>query len=68
LGGREEGEWKKGQDQVWKEMWELKRGLGEEGGGRIAHVLPDFHLCSGQADVGGLPDAFHSAPGGHLSL
>jgi hypothetical protein len=39
---------------------------GREGGKN--HILPEFHLCSGQADVGGLPDAFHSAPGGHPSL
>jgi hypothetical protein len=26
-----------------------------------------FFLCSGQADMGGLPDAFYSALGGHLS-
>ena len=39
---------------------------GREGG--KTHALPEFHLCSGQADVGGLPDAFHSAPGGHPSL
>jgi hypothetical protein len=39
-------------------LWvEVKRGVGES-----AHVPPEF-LCSGQADVGGLPDAF---PGGHL--
>ena len=38
-----------------------KRGRGEEGGGRIAHVWPEFHLCSGQAEVGRLPDTFHSA-------
>jgi hypothetical protein len=37
-------------------------------GGRIAHIPPEFHLCSGQADVGGLPDTFHSAQGGHPSL
>jgi hypothetical protein len=29
--------------------------------------LPEF-LCSGQADAGGLPDAFHSASGRHLAL
>ena len=42
-------------------------GAGEGGVGRIAHIWPEFLLCSGQADVGGLPDAFHSALGGHLS-
>jgi hypothetical protein len=41
-------------------------GPGREGRGRIAHGQPELHLCSGQADEGGLPDAFHSAPGGHL--
>jgi hypothetical protein len=44
-----------------------KEGVGERGEGRIAHVWPEFLLCSGQAEAGGLPDAFHSAPGGHLS-
>ena len=48
-------------------MWELKRRLGKERGGRIAHVWPEFHLCSGQADVGGLLEDFHWAPGRHLS-
>ena len=40
-------------------------GQGKEGEGRIAHVWPEFLLCSGQADLGGLPDAFHSDPGGN---
>jgi hypothetical protein len=40
---------------------------GRKGKGRIAHFQPDFFLCSGQADLGGLPDAFHWAPRGHLS-
>ena len=44
-----------------------KGGQGKEGEGRIAHVQPEFLLCSGQADAGGLPDTFHSALGGHLS-
>ena len=35
-----------------------KKGPGERGQGRIAHVQPEFHLCSGQADMGGLPDTF----------
>jgi hypothetical protein len=35
--------------------------------GRIAHVWPELFLCSGQAGMAGLPDAFHSDPGGHLS-
>ena len=37
-------------------------GLGEEGGEERAHVWPEF-LCSGQADSGGLWDAFHLVPG-----
>ena len=45
-----------------------KRESGEEEGEKIAHTQPEFHLCSGQADMGGLPNTFHSAPGGHLSL
>ena len=40
----------------------------KEGEGRVAQVQPEFVLCSGQADDGGLPEAFQSAPGGHLSL
>jgi hypothetical protein len=35
---------------------ELKRRPKGEGEGRIAHVPPEFQLCSGQADAGGLPD------------
>ena len=38
-----------------------KRGQEKRGEGRIAHVRPEFLLCSGQADAGGLPDAFHWA-------
>ena len=44
--------------EVGVRVWELKRGEGEEGGGRIAHIQPEF-LCSGQVDAGGLLDAFH---------
>jgi hypothetical protein len=44
-----------------------KKGAGERGGREEVHVRPEFLLCSGQADMGGLPVAFHSAPGGHLS-
>jgi hypothetical protein len=40
---------------------ETKRGVGEEGEGRIAHVWPEFLLCSGQVEAGGLPDAFYLA-------
>ena len=36
-----------------------KREAGEEEGEKIVHVPPEFHLCSGQADMGGLPDTFH---------
>jgi hypothetical protein len=36
------------------------RGVGES-----ARVHPEF-LCSGRADAGGLPDAFHAALSGHL--
>jgi hypothetical protein len=39
------------------------RRRGKRWGGRIAHVQPEFLLCSGQADVGGLQDTFHLAPG-----
>ena len=52
---------------VYKTICGKEKGAGEEGEGRIAHVWPEFLLCSGQADMGGLPDTFHSAPGGHLS-
>lgn len=44
-----------------------KRGQGKGERGWIAHIGPEFLLCSGQADTGGLPDAFHLALGGHLS-
>jgi hypothetical protein len=38
-----------------------KKGVpGEEGGGEKAHTPPEFYLCSGQAEVGGLPDSFLS--------
>ena len=40
------------------------RGRGER---ERAHLPPEF-LCSGQAFVGGLVDAFHAAPGGHLAV
>jgi hypothetical protein len=49
-------------------MWEIKWSWGNEGGWKIAHIKPEFLLCSGQAEAEGLPDAFHSARGGHLSL
>jgi hypothetical protein len=42
-------------------------GVTEEGGKERAHVWPEF-LCSGQADSGGLLDAFHVAPSGHLAV
>ena len=45
-----------------------KKGVrGKRGKGRIAHVRPEFLLCSGQVAVEGLPDSFHWALGGHLS-
>ena len=31
-----------------------KREAGEEEGEKIAHTQPEFHLCSEQADMGGL--------------
>ena len=55
----------------WKEAYLVGTKWGGwgwgEGGGRT-QVLPEFHLCSGQAEMGGLPDAFHSAPSGYPSL
>ena len=47
--------------------WEL-RGCREKRGEGGAHVQPEFLLCSGQVDMGGLPDAFYSAAGGHLAV
>jgi hypothetical protein len=44
-----------------------KRGHRKEREGRIAHIQPEFFLCSGKADMGGLTNAFHSAPDGHVS-
>ena len=43
------------------------RGCGGKRGKGGAHILPEFLLCSGQADEGGLLDTFYSAPGRHLS-
>ena len=52
-------------------MWTLETcgavGIGKEEEGERARIPPEF-LCSGQADVGGLLDVFHSAPGGHLAM
>jgi hypothetical protein len=49
-----------------KNLWELKggwgRGVGEDSP-RPARVPSMFW----QVDSGGLPEAFHLAPGGHLS-
>lgn len=42
-------------------------GVGERGQWESAQVLPEFR-CSGQVNVGGLLDAFHLAPGGHLAV
>jgi hypothetical protein len=41
--------------------------VGNRGVGESAHVPPEF-LCSGWADMGGLLDTFHMAPGGHLDV
>jgi hypothetical protein len=46
-------------------VWVLKGGRGKKERGRLASSGPEFLLCSGQVDLGGLPDAFHSAPGGY---
>jgi hypothetical protein len=51
---------------IWLQVG-TKKGAEGRGGGRN-HDQPEFHLCSGQADAGRLPEAFHSAPGGHPSL
>ena len=48
-------------------LWELKKGPRGRGE-KKTHAPPEFYLCSGQAEVGALPESFHSAPGGHLSL
>jgi hypothetical protein len=40
-------------------VWELKGSRGRRGEGRIAHIWPEFLLCSGQEDAGELPDTFH---------
>jgi hypothetical protein len=32
------------------------------------YAMPEFHLCYGQAGMGGWPYAFHSVPGVHPSL
>ena len=37
--------------------------VGERREWERTHVLPEFQ-CSGQADAGGLPHAFHAAPSG----
>jgi hypothetical protein len=44
-----------------------KKGPWGRGGGKT-HVPPEFHLCSGKADVGGLLESFHSALSGHPNL
>jgi hypothetical protein len=47
-------------------LWELI--VDGEGGAREDSPHPArVLLCSGQADMGGLQDAFHPAPGGNLS-
>jgi hypothetical protein len=45
--------------------WTVETIKGPRGKGGKTHALPEFYLCSGQADVG---DSFHSAPHGHPSL
>jgi hypothetical protein len=40
-------------------MWELKGGGGNREG-KIAHIRPEFLLCSGPVDMEGLPDTFHT--------
>jgi hypothetical protein len=42
-------------------------GVRERGELESSHVLLEFQ-CSGMMDVGGLPDAFHAALGGHLAV
>jgi hypothetical protein len=42
-------------------------GVGERGEWERTRVPPEFR-CSGQADEGGLPHAFHTAPGGCLAV
>jgi hypothetical protein len=41
--------------------------IGEGGVGKSACIRPEFQ-CSGKADMGGLQDIFHAAPGGHLAV
>ena len=41
--------------------------VGKEGGGREPASCQNS-CALGQADAGGLPDAFHMAPGGHLAV
>ena len=35
---------------------------------KLAVLIPPEFLCSGQVDMGGLPDAFHTALGEHLAV
>lgn len=57
----------------WAELHQHMCTYGPYGGcqgkkrGKRAQVPPEFLLCSGQADIEGLPDVFHFTPGGHLS-
>ena len=75
-GGKKKGEkGKKKKKRKKKRGGKKKKGggggggepLGKGGREKETHVRPEF-LCSGQANAGGLPDAFHSALGGHPSL
>jgi hypothetical protein len=56
------------EDTVSLEHVGTKKGAGEGGGREDSHVQPEFHLCSGQEEVEGLPDVLHSTPSGHPSL
>ena len=42
-------------------------GVGERGEWERTRILPEFQ-CSWWADVGGLPNGFHTAPGGCLAV
>ena len=55
------GIWETEKDCVGQRGYRGKRGR------KKARVRTEFLLCSGLQDEGGLPDAFHLAPGGHLS-
>jgi hypothetical protein len=54
---------------LWRDAMTMAglRVCGKRGVGENAHIWPEF-WCSGRVYTGGLPDAFHKAPGGHLSV